>query len=239
MTLRTKFLTSTTIGLLTCLNAAAETPPGRVLLFHDGAGGKPFAKLDIDGDGAVSRAEFEAADAFAKLDKNQDGQLDQKDMSFQMRMPTPPLLIGADDNRDRSVSREEWSTYLDDADQNDNLELSWDELRKVLPVPPEPPTPPAPPAPPHAGQHAGRGHFFVPSGSTPGAQMHMVPHFGPGASWQPRGEGAAPISLEDLDALFLELDVDADGVITEKEWPSRTFFFQDQSPSKGSSTRRE
>lgn len=47
--------------------------------------GKAMAKLDTDGDGAISKAEFDAMSAqrFAKLDTNSDGKIDATEMKAQ------------------------------------------------------------------------------------------------------------------------------------------------------------
>jgi EF hand len=88
--------------------------------------------LDIDGDGAVSRAEMAAATLarFAAADANQDGALNSEELSAGFAEPGQLLYI-VDADQDGVLNAEEWQGYtagavaiafmLCDADKNDSL----------------------------------------------------------------------------------------------------------------------
>jgi len=117
---------------------------------------------DADGDGNVSKAEFQQAHAargeemFARLDKNADGVLSQEELNAQPRRemrgeaggerprmrPAPEDIVArldADGSGGLSMSELEGHRFLPDeahfaaADLDGNSELSADELARVLP----------------------------------------------------------------------------------------------------------
>ena len=77
-----------------------------------GPGGHPFAELDKDKDGRVSKAEAAAdpkfAERFAKMDANQDGFVDKADRELAGKQHRDDWFESADSNNDGSLSKAEY-----------------------------------------------------------------------------------------------------------------------------------
>lgn len=92
-----------------------------------------FRKLDTDGDGVVSRREFDGTqEEFDKLDVDRDGALTKKDRVLQRDLDRAAKRFTLlDKNKDGVISRDEWPG--DDAsyrlqDRNRNGSVTQDEL---------------------------------------------------------------------------------------------------------------
>lgn len=81
---------------------------------HRGPGGRgqPFALLDQDDDGRISKAEAAAvpkfAERFEKMDVNKDGYLDRADREAAAKLRRDAWFKAADSNSDGSLSRAEF-----------------------------------------------------------------------------------------------------------------------------------
>ncbi|AKC88142.1 EF-hand domain-containing protein [Pseudoxanthomonas suwonensis] len=75
-------------------------------------GGHPFAALDKDNDGRISQAEAAAdpkfAERFAKLDVNQDGYVDRADREQAAKQRRDAWFKAADSNNDGNLSKAEY-----------------------------------------------------------------------------------------------------------------------------------
>jgi hypothetical protein len=204
--------------------------------------------LDRDGDGAVSREEFTAGDAFAKLDRNADGLLDAQDFHVHhMRfgrgsLPGGALLGAADEDGDHSLTKAQWRAFLHQADADRSGKLEMGELSELMPTPPTPPAPPSPPGAPRAPMPPG-GYERLPATpealraplppGPPGAPFGPPPGvgFGPGerAFTAPRVRRAPPVppTLDELEQSFERFDANGDGVVAGDEWPDMLIFRRD------------
>ena len=77
-----------------------------------GGHGNPFAELDTDKDGRISKAEAAAkpgfAERFAQMDANKDGFFDRADREQAMKQRRDAWFTAADSNRDGSLSKAEF-----------------------------------------------------------------------------------------------------------------------------------
>jgi Ca2+-binding EF-hand superfamily protein len=100
-------------------------------------------KYDADGDGQVSRAEYDRGDeAFARLDKNEDGALDESDFAESSRGPggrmTPdmvaPMILMRyfDDDENEGLTREELERSIAAYDRDDDDRVSRKEFEGAL-----------------------------------------------------------------------------------------------------------
>lgn len=115
-----------------------------------------FAFFDQDHDGELSEDEIEAAsEALGKLDRNKDGKITPKEMRPPRRgdeepggdgrpprkPPLPPVIAALDTDRDGTISAAELEAApesLKKLDENNDGELSPEELRPHGPPPPPP-----------------------------------------------------------------------------------------------------
>jgi len=112
-----------------------------------GRGGDPWQRLermDADGDGKVSKDEFEGPDRFwDRLDADSDGFV-TKDEAQNMRRgnrqrgmggggnPGGFLMPAFDKDGDGKISSEEWQAFFKRADKNNDGTVSSDELMQAL-----------------------------------------------------------------------------------------------------------
>ena len=112
-----------------------------------GRGGDPWQRLermDTDGDGKVSKDEFQGPDRFwDRLDANRDG-LVTKDEARAMRRgnrqrgmggggnPDGFLMPAFDKDGDGKISSEEWLAFFKRADKNNDGTVSADELTQAM-----------------------------------------------------------------------------------------------------------
>ncbi len=106
---------------------------------HDWAATR--ARLDRDGDGAVSRAEFPGDDGdFARLDRDHDGSLGASDFEFSAHAlsPTPGMMVfgRGDRDGDGKVTREEFDALFQAADTDGRGFLSLGDLQAAFSPPP-------------------------------------------------------------------------------------------------------
>ncbi len=200
-------LTATVLGPAT---ASAQGPQPREPHFLGGLA----ADLDTDGDGVISREEYNrGADVFfTELDKNGDGALSEDELP-RLRGPRHGrgsgmgrpgmgrgafggmlLVRGADGDGDGAVTNEEWQGFLDALEPAEDGTINEESLRAAMPPPPG-----MAPMP-----EGGRG----PSGR-PGRLTRLLDR-----------DGDSVLEVDDLEAAFAELDQDGDGALAGDELPS-------------------
>ncbi len=167
------------------------------------------ADLDADGDGVVSREEFDqgADTIFIELDRNGDGTLSEDELP-RFRGPRPGhgpdrghfggaiVARGADADRDGEVTVAEWQTFLASLEVGAEGAISEDSLRAVLPGPPGMKRAPAEGREPRSAE------------PRPGRLTRVLDR-----------DGDAIITLDDLNAVFAELDQDGNGALGAEELP--------------------
>jgi hypothetical protein len=111
------------------------------------------ARFDRDDDGRISRDEFPGPDPdFARLDRDGDGALTAPDLDFSAhaltRTPGLMLFMRADADGNGKLTPEEIDAFFTRADRRDDGFLSLSETQALLDPPPpgRPDTPPAPPS---------------------------------------------------------------------------------------------
>lgn len=165
-------------------------------------------RFDTDGDGRITREEFEAgADPFARFDRNDDGVLTDDDFPrrerghFRARHRGLGIAILADADRDRTVTADEWQAFLAALDDDDDGVFDREDLMRI--------------ASERREEGAGDGEPRRPRGPRG--------HRGPGGPGGPGGmldhDGDGALEIADLAALFAELDTDGDGSLGEDELP--------------------
>ncbi len=120
---RTRLLNSLLVTLFVAYPAAAERPDGR------------FEHLDADGDGTITREEFEAQNhAFERLDRNADGVLNDADLPAGLRSHHRggPIAL-ADSDQDKSVTLDEWTTFVQGLDTDQSGTIDDSERRAMRP----------------------------------------------------------------------------------------------------------
>jgi Iodothyronine deiodinase/EF hand len=100
--------------------------------------------LDKDGDGSISRAEFDGGDLdFARLDRDRDSLLTAADFDFSPHALTPSpglmLFYAADRDGNGKVTREEFDRVFQALDSGRIGFLSQDDLKRAFARPPAPP----------------------------------------------------------------------------------------------------
>ncbi len=113
-------LAGTTIAGAACAQTAPEAPR---------AAPRGMARADGDGDGRVSKAEYNArADArFARMDKNGDGQLSADEMAPRREMAAPPAAPAGTDTATPAPAAPMRSRMFERLDANHDGMVSRDE----------------------------------------------------------------------------------------------------------------
>lgn len=181
-----------------------------------------FEGADTNKDGAISRAELEAVDVFAKLDTNADGKIDAADADHVFFFHSGPkggiLLRLADEDQDGKLSRTDWQIFIDKADTDGDGTLASAELRGLMPVPPSPPAPPAPPAPP-----------LAPGPPPPGVPVSVpLPPGAPRPPLPPLPPAPPEFDAAELAAMFDQFDANKDGVLEASELPNSRMLWRAQ-----------
>jgi hypothetical protein len=162
---------------------------------------------DADKDGAVTRAELEAVDVFAKLDTNKDGKIDDSDVDHVFFFHAAPhggfLLRLAVEEKDGTLSRADWDAWIAKNDSDGNGLLEQEELRSLMPTPPVPPEPPAAPRAP----------------APPPGMAAPRPPMPPDAPRPPLPPPPPELDAEDLAAAFDRFDTNKDGILEKSELP--------------------
>lgn len=125
--MRMKILLATFLLALLAVASGAAPPDSGDHPRRGFMGWDRISQFDEDGDGAVSREELERGmDLFGRLDTNGDGVLTEADFEGRprmrersaMRMHRPPgfFLFAADADRDGEITQEEWSAFLAEVD---------------------------------------------------------------------------------------------------------------------------
>lgn len=178
-------------------------------------GRHPRGPQDLDGDGQISRSEFDqwADDVFDKLDTD-DNQVIAED---EMVRPggrrgghrgAPAGLAGrgfvhaADDNGDGAVENGEWQVFLAGLEVDAEGGLTEDSLQSLLP-----------PRPRHPG--VAEGENQVEAGDTASGDRRV--RFA-GRLFDTDHDGA--VTIAELNALFITLDANDDGTLAADEIPS-------------------
>ena len=91
----------------------------------------PMAEADANGDGSIDASEWNAL--FAKLDADNSGKIDEGEMARHHGSPPPEAIAfmiahHADTDRNGQVTSAEWKAHVAELDENDDGELSADEL---------------------------------------------------------------------------------------------------------------
>ena len=170
------------------------------------------ADFDTDGDGSLSREEFDrgVGALFAELDRDGDGRLDAEELprfrSGMGRHRRPGLGFGpmagmivaraADGDGDGEVASREWRAFLDSLTVEDDGTVSEQSLHAALPIRRRAAGEATPP-----GLKSGHG-------PPPGRLSRVLDR-----------DGDAVLEIDDLNAVFAELDQDGDGDLKAEELP--------------------
>jgi hypothetical protein len=163
-------------------------------------------ELDANGDGQISREEFDSVDLFDRLDTNKDGVLNPEDHRGLRHRPVHLVRL-ADADRDGTVTAAEWSGFLAAADPDNNGLVEKEAVQALL----------------QERFGKGRGRSGGPEGRR-------------GPAWDQ--DGAPALSVEALNAAFVELDKNADGALQSDELPQRRMGPHGRFHGRGQDGRR-
>jgi Ca2+-binding EF-hand superfamily protein len=188
----TRLILSALLTLLLASTSLAQPPQGE------------RGPQDTDGDGAISRAEFDAwsAEHFNQLDQNGDGLVTEDERPE--RGPRGRhgggaffIVKAADADEDGGVSAAEWQTFLAALEVDAEGAVSTESLAEMLPEPPEGRRPPR-----ARGGEGDRGP----------AQF---------LSRALDADRDGTLELADFETLFANADTNGDGALTADELPER------------------
>ena len=170
--------------------------------------GHLVADLDADGDGSVSREEFDqGADViFGELDQNGDGVLSSDELPRfkgprhgrgpgRGKMAGAIVARAADGDGDGAVASDEWQAFLDSLEIEADGSIAEDSLRAALPFG-------------RKGTAEVPGSEMRRGGPPSGALSRMLDR-----------DGDALLEIDDLSTVFAELDADGDGALQAEELP--------------------
>lgn len=125
--------TFSTLIVAGCLVAAAPLAQGCDARHHGGHAGKCAMEMDTNGDGAISKKEFDAFhnEQFKKLDTNHDGKLTQDEMEAMHDMHDK---MGDMHERMRDSGKDPFDARFDETDINHDGALSKDEAEIGMPM---------------------------------------------------------------------------------------------------------
>lgn len=149
------------------------------------------SRFDENQDGQVTRDEFERnVDRFAMLDRNGDGVLTEDDFQGGPERHGGMIARMADADRNREVTPDEWQTFLAAVDPDGDGVIRDEELEAFF---------------------ASRRPADAP---TPPVQDRKPPREG----WLDRDEDGV-LEIDDLNAIFAELDANGDQTLASDELP--------------------
>lgn len=185
-------------GLLaTAILAEGEKPEGGMWQHFS-------QRFDENGDGSVSREEFDrATDRFSQLDQNGDGTLTADDFAGMAafgkaargeRKPGGFFVRLADENRDRELTRAEWDAFLNRVDGDSDAVITADELAAIAPEPRR------------VRRHPGLGR-----GQGEHAEQRL------GELFDSNENGL--VEIAEIAGIFDDLDADGNGIVAGEELP--------------------
>ncbi len=176
--------------------------------------GRLAPDFDADQDGVVSRAEFDqgADTVFSELDQDADGTLSSDELPRfrgprhgrgpgMGRGPMAGIARAADGDADGEVTSDEWQAFLGSLNPDADGAISEDDLRAVMP-------PPAARGGDRGARGYGQGARGRGHGPCSGGLSRMLDR-----------DGDSVLEIDDLNAVFSELDQDGDGSLAADELP--------------------
>ena len=196
----TRLILATLLTLLLASASLAQPPKGE------------RGPQDTDGDGAISRAEFDAwsAEHFDRLDQNGDGVIGEDEKPergkrgerIRQGMGSHFIVKAADADADGGVDAAEWQTFLSALEVDADGAVDLDSLAEILPTPSE-------------GDRRPRGRAGASNGDGERSPARFL-------SRALDADRDGTLELADFDALFASADTNGDGAITADELPERS-----------------
>ncbi len=164
----------------------------------------PRGPQDLDQDGEISRAEFDAwsNEMFETMDSDGDGVLQEEELPRARAREARDrgrgafggviLVHAADSDRDREVTAEEWEAFRAALEIDGDGAITPESLRAALPGPPR--------------ARGGRGRADDSEGRFTGV-------------FDQDGDGL--VTFDDIDSIYASFDADGDGALSSDELPER------------------